>query len=507
MTKSDYSEPSKDPVIRWLNQQDEWRVVAYSRVDSSGCSKNQHYPRGEVGEPCVGAPTHFPVGKLGTHTVSRLGDRLIVWKNCDPNRVVSVVSSRMGRAVDERAAWFQALRATCCKVANENSLLLEIPGTAASAYVQRASELFGIPTVPVDVAVSDAADAPNVGDSNDSLDCLTKWFSDVELEESHQPAIFVSPSLSGASQATPLRDQLAVLIPGSIVALLVRPGGNILKLLEARLESFETPIEGGNKVRLAIGENLTRAATRDSLLKAGAVGWYLFESRGSSGPSPSVPDDVQSVDASVVARRIHRAEHQPKITDVPDDVLIHCTRRSHGPWPDESSGDRLKDLILSKQQADHSALATLMHIVETRRLFASSQSTRGPVPVVSFTSVRLEELSELRVFRSHRGRWDFEPYGICIKRKLMESRGARAVSYASDAEWERLSEEDRPFFQLSKSVTSSGNILDWTVEQEWRQTGDVDLESLGHDDAWLFCPSEEEAARLRNISPWPVVVI
>ena len=129
------------------------------------------------------------------------------------------------------------------------------------------------------------------------------------------------------------------------------------------------------------------------------------------------------------------------------------------------------------------------------------------MPVVSFTSVRLDELRELRVFRSHRGRWDFEPYGICIRRDSLVATGARAVSYASDDEWKEMSEQERPFFQLNRSVTRAGNIMDWTVEQEWRQIGNVDLSTLKPEDAWIFVPDEEEAAKVRLVSPWPVVVI
>ena len=164
-------------------------------------------------------------------------------------------------------------------------------------------------------------------------------------------------------------------------------------------------------------------------------------------------------------------------------------------------------LILANDLADHSALATLRHIIETRKLIASATSVRGEVSVVSLTAVPLQELERLRVFRPHRGRWDFEPYGICIRRSALIAAGARAVGYATDEDWQELPEEDQPFFQLAKSTTRSGNELDWTVEQEWRHIGDVDLDSLDREDVWVFVPTSEEAERLRDVSPWPVITL
>ena len=70
-----------------------------------------------------------------------------------------------------------------------------------------------------------------------------------------------------------------------------------------------------------------------------------------------------------------------------------------------------------------------------------------------------------------------------------------------------MSESERPFFQLSHSVTKSGNLLDWTVEQEWRTVGDVNLAKISEKDAFVFVPSEAEATELRVISKWPVVTL
>jgi hypothetical protein len=156
-----------------------------------------------------------------------------------------------------------------------------------------------------------------------------------------------------------------------------------------------------------------------------------------------------------------------------------------------------------------------MRIVQQRRLLASSRTIRGGFKVVSFTAAPLAELRRLRIFRVHRARWDFEPYGICVRRQRLVERGARAVFYAPDDDWTGLSLEDRPYFQRSHNERSEavpGTVLesagiDWSVEQEWRYRGDFSLDGLSRDDAILFVPTLGEARKLLEISPWPVTVL
>jgi hypothetical protein len=187
--------------------------------------------------------------------------------------------------------------------------------------------------------------------------------------------------------------------------------------------------------------------------------------------------------------------------------LTHCTRRRPGPWPGEDEDQFLDDLILDRAGADHSALAALWRIVHSGRLIASGEFVRGETPVVSFTAVPLSQLQTLRTYRSHLGRWDFEPYGICIRRDWLQRCGARPVQYGDESLWETLPDADRPFFQKSDSHTASGKRIDWTVEREWRHVGDMELEAIPAEAALLFVPSESEARQLAAVSPWPIVVL
>jgi hypothetical protein len=143
-----------------------------------------------------------------------------------------------------------------------------------------------------------------------------------------------------------------------------------------------------------------------------------------------------------------------------------------------------------------------------RRLIASARAIRGGTPVVSFTSIPLTELHRLRVFRPHRVRWDFQPYGICIRRPWLEQRETRPVRYAADQQWTDLSEDERPFFQLDHTrARRGGATMDWTVEQEWRHLGDLTLQELPSEEGFVFVPTPSEAQQLATVSRWPVVVV
>ena len=189
------------------------------------------------------------------------------------------------------------------------------------------------------------------------------------------------------------------------------------------------------------------------------------------------------------------------------DFLTHCTRRRHGPWPEQTEREFLDDLILDRPDAVHSALASLLRILKSRKLIATGDTIRGGFPVVSFTEVSAAELQRLRVFRPHRGRWDFQPYGLSIRRAWLVDHGCRAVRYAEEHDWKELPDAERPFFQKSTSPTKGGGEIQWTVEQEWRHPGDIDLECLGGEDAFVFVPNQQAATAAESFSRWPIRLV
>jgi hypothetical protein len=246
-------------------------------------------------------------------------------------------------------------------------------------------------------------------------------------------------------------------------------------------------ISNGKPTRVLIEPSLTKPALTDELLSAGATGWYLLR-------------DVAEVQAT-------RPENAPPTLGVSDiesaEYLLHWTRRRVGPWPDQTDQEFIDDLLFGVPRKDHRNVAALRRILATGRILASNDITRDPRPVVCFSNITFEQLLERRVFRPHLSRWDFEPFGIGIKKSWLKKKGARAVKYGDESLWESLSDSDKPFFQLN----ASDSKVDWSVEEEWRVVADVELGRVPANAAIVFVATAADAAEIGEFSRWPIVTL
>jgi len=366
------------------------------------------------------------------------------------------------------------------KLDPQRDVLLTAGSVTTGRFVERCGELFGLRVLRIDVC-------------RDDRTSLRRWGQGTLLVDEHQKAgcevVSLSPPLVFEEDDTPAdpltqlpaTDRAVIALSDRLVALHVRPGGHLDRLLRARLDELAF---APTSVYAALGPELVRKDVADELMERGAVGWFVLDTLGQPNENVSPPWTHTSAQNQSLAPVIPL----PTPSDWP--YLTHCTRKRQGPWPGEEENDFLDDLILDRAGADHSALAALWRIVQTSRLIASSEMVRGEVPVVSFTAVPLAEIHHLHTYRSHLSRWDFEPYGICIRCDWLQSRGARAVRYGEEDEWEDLQSEERPYFQKKQSKTTGGHVMDWTAEREWRFAGDVPLDEIPPDAAWWFVPTE-----------------
>jgi hypothetical protein len=429
--------------------------------------------------------------------VSRLlGLRLAWWLDGVPSgRRIGVASSRLGRQLDSQEAWFTLLRAACAKIDTARDVVLAVKGTAPDRFVRRATDLFDLRLLQVE--------APDAG-SPDPLQWLKNLIDSEPGERSTGCwRLELSPAWADAplqaddklADGPPDRDRALVALSDRLFTFHVRHRGNLYQLLKYRLSDPAWPLAS---IYVALGHKMISPKSEDELLDAGAVGWVVPDviignqsDRLPGGAAVTVPTGGREGDLIRV----------PAATNW--EFLTHCTRGSDGPWPDQDEDDYLDELILS-DVTDHSAFAALMRIVTSGRVLASSRGIRGKIPVVCFTAVPLAELSELHVYRKHRARWDFQPYGICVRRQWLEQRGARPVQYGNDQLWSALPPDERPFFQVRQ--TSSGR-MDWRAEREWRHVGEIALADLPPDAGFVFVPSRAEALKLADESPWPVAVV
>jgi hypothetical protein len=148
----------------------------------------------------------------------------------------------------------------------------------------------------------------------------------------------------------------------------------------------------------------------------------------------------------------------------------------------------------------------LAHILATQRLFASGHLIRGGFPVVCFTAVPLDQLRQHRVFRTHVARWDFERFGLAIRREVLLRLGARPVAYGPASTYRSVAEADRPFFQCA-STRRGAHPVDWQSELEWRILGDVDLRKVPPRDALVLVPDRMGAEMMAPLSRWPILIV
>ena len=376
---------------------------------------------------------------------------------------VAIVMSRLPRRIPPDAVWLRGLRAALRRVCGCGATLLIGDGTAGCDFLRRGAERLGI--VHKFVATD-----------------VTGWIGD--------------------SRGLPSADRTLLDAAEMVLTLGVRAGGNLHQLLAERLAQQRS-------VELVDLPELQPASVRDGLLPLGASLWR---------PDPDSELPLKGPSAVVDTTRVNNGDEPSRsvceIVPFPSredwTLLTHTTRACPNPWPNQSLDDYRDSLLDGRPDADHSAVAALSRLIGERRLIASGRAIRGGHRVVSFTAVPLLDLPSLHRFRSHRGRWDFEPFGLCVRREWLQQRGVRPVVYGNEFAWSGLADNERPYFQLARSKSTRGkspvNEIDWTVEREWRHEGDLNLNDLPPEEALVFVPNYEAARRVVAISPWPVTL-
>jgi len=203
------------------------------------------------------------------------------------------------------------------------------------------------------------------------------------------------------------------------------------------------------------------------------------------------------------AKRLPAAEPLKPVT-LPCDFnyrhyLFHWTRTVQGAWPDETQADYF-DRILEKGQLNLSGLETLKHILHEGRLEASGRLIRGGYQVVPFSAADPRLLPQLIRYRAGLRHWTFEPYGIGVKRSVLEAAGARPVIYGKPDVYDKLPEVDKPFFQVAESAG-----CDWRAEEEWRVPASIDFHRLGKNDMVIFIRKSGEADKTISLTGFHIL--
>jgi len=181
--------------------------------------------------------------------------------------------------------------------------------------------------------------------------------------------------------------------------------------------------------------------------------------------------------------------------------LVHWTRASQGAWPGEKAWEFWHDLLARPHTYVRSALDTLVRILSERRIRGTSRRFPGKRRAVSLTSLDAGGAIALMRWRKRFVRYTFEPYGIGIRRNVLEDMGARRVRYEKPAG--DVPDTERLFVQ------SPGTRGDWSREREWRMHGDIPLDEMNPGDFIAVVPDGDaaEALRSRSKGDFPIHVL
>ncbi len=409
-------------------------------------------------------------------------------------KLVSVVSSRIGKNTDQKSDWFDALRTFAIQQRNENLCVLTAAPTTTFPYLCRLSELYGFELMVLVPSSTHSPPRPSGATQRGLLknfpNATTRyasyhWQSETEIQANSQPNV----------------DQLIIDLAEECFVISCRKNGRVYQAVKARLQNGNS-----KRTRLLINPQLTPQRASVELTNLGAIPWWLYELRP---PNATSGEDSQDSLASTEKQR----KSLIKFTNAPQRVippcenhqfLIHWTRQSTGPWPGQPYREFLDDLLFRSPTRGQGGLSTLKRILAQQVIRGTNTLSRGTEKVTCLTSTPLSQYADRRIFRSHLSRWDFEHYGLAIDCEFLKKLGARPVLYGTDTDWNRLSNLDRPFFQLE---TSTGTSIDWKAEKEWRVRGDLDLKKIPRHRAFVFVKTKQERTALQKHSRWPVVSV
>jgi hypothetical protein len=422
-------------------------------------------------------------------------------------RFVSLVSSKLGRHGSKLPNWPSLVDAALQNVRRDRERPLVLLGTSLSEATQQFANRAALNSLTIQI--------------NDRT-TLEDWLHDLldELESAHAASCLekrlkecftvlrLSPpekqAIAPEMASLPLQDRVAFALADRVITIHARSNGTIANLAERRLADNRFPA-ASVYIASTFGDHATRQPDFEQWLERGAVGWLLHE--------PEQPPDrilahcrrdvsfpyTQSLCFPMPDYWSGKAE-----CDVDWPFLTHCTRGNSGPLPSETV-EQFRDRAWSAGAIPicH-PLSTLKQILNDSCIKGNTRLTRSEEACVSFSEVPLAELLSRRQFRSHLGRWDWEPYGILVRRDALERLGARVVVYGDEAEFKKLSDKDKPYFQ-PRGTKNSRSPQDWTSEREWRLLGDLKFAELPRNSVLIFVATNTEAQQVARHCHWPVV--
>lgn len=424
-----------------------------------------------------------------------LGERVYWWPAGIPSGTgLGIASSRLRRAPDSHESVLQALRHIAAAFDRGSEHLIASAGTSLAEYIEGLSRVYELPVLKISCCSNREA----------GIAWLEDAISNRPAANSHH--LMLSPAADNSNKpdttTIPIRDRVIALVSERLVILSLRDGGNWSRLLDAGLTAN---LWRAGSVRIHAGDDSCPSEVVERLQLKGAVAWHLSSVKPTSSPVSSTLQQRAIAGPTEKAVLVELTAE-----DQSDGWLLHWTRSN---LPQSNQGDLAESLAKALTHEperslsdDCSAAGVLRRILKDGLIRASNRNSRTGRKVVCLTAVTLTELAERRVYRRHRMRWDFEPYGVAVRSSRIRQLGGRPVIYGTETDWESIPEGERLWFQPQTSSVGTEQI-DWSVENEWRVPGDVPLATIPRHDVFVFCKTEAEAQLLRIETDLPVISV
>lgn len=434
----------------------------------------------------------------------------------------SIVSSRQSQRSEDRQRWFRKFLHAAQAIDRLQDWWLLFPTIATGPLSEHVAQRCNIRSIKCEIIswtdllerlILRVDQRPDYFPSDNQLECWITPSLEQHIDLSPQDSCAV-PNAQGKDRN--LYDLLSIRLPDRLHVIDLRTGGNMDQLIAERLQA-DTSQAASVRIYRLLNED---KRAQQLHLGYGAIDWLIAE-------RPQKTPTMQSIDSAepevtqsqVTAAQVTAAQIigptiysptfltscLPRIDhDTPWPYLTHCTRAKLFEWSDSSLSADWDRWLLDGLPEEASPWETLVQIARSQRLLASPDMTREKTATISFSAVPLQDLLSRRTYRSHLRRWDWEPYGVCIRQTALQALGAREVIYGDETTWNNLSTQTRPWFQPRYSRNGK---IDWQEEREWRILGDLRLRKIPWDAAFFFVPTTHEAWQLSRIASWPVAVI
>ncbi len=293
--------------------------------------------------------------------------------------------------------------------------------------------------------------------------------------------------------ATLFHHAAVVALADRVDALFVRTGGTIFDCLQKRVLALRDA-----STRVAV-INTKKSAAR-LLIQHGAIGWYVSADRDQRDQTRWAETASETLAETSTGQESPAVD--PSWTRSDGEWLVHCTRTCVGAWPGQTQHQYQDSLLLSDQPPrQRTPLDTLRQILRSGRLVPNAIASAKAWPVVCFSEAPLRELLDRRCFRPHLKRWDYEPYGVAIRKLAAIRMGVQPVIYGEPDQRQQFADAEQFRFQ------AIGKTYDWRSEREWRAAEEIDLHRFDSRDLKVFVPTAQEAVALSGQASWPVDVV